>query len=88
MSDIGALNQKAVLRGFETSADLGVERERTQRSADPLGCGTLLQRLGLQSYRLFSWMKPVLPSAESGVIRPVYEIRTYGVKVGGLQPPD
>ena len=31
-------------------------------------------------------MKPVRPSAESGIQGPVYEIRTYGIKPGGVQP--
>jgi hypothetical protein len=28
----------------------------------------------------------VRPSAESGIVGPVYEIRTYGFKPGGMQP--
>ena len=31
-------------------------------------------------------MKPLRPSAESGIVGPVYEIRTYGIKPGGVQP--
>jgi hypothetical protein len=31
-------------------------------------------------------MKPIRPSVESGIKGPVYEIRTYGFKPGGVQP--
>jgi hypothetical protein len=85
-TDIGTLNQMLVLRGFADLASLQAERERTQRAASPFGCGEIYQRLELTSYRGFPWMKPVRPSAESGLAGPVYEIRTYGIKPGGTQP--
>ncbi|MEO6320508.1 MAG: NIPSNAP family protein [Polaromonas sp.] len=84
-TDIGQLNQMIVLRGFADLGQLQAERERTQKSADLFGCGALFQSLEQHSYQGFPWMKPVRPSAESGVKGPVYEIRTYGIKVGGVQ---
>ncbi len=85
-SDIGQLNQLLVLRGFADLETLQAERERTQMSADPFGCGALFQSLEMHSYKGFPWMKPARPSAETGVTGPVYEIRTYGIKPGGVQP--
>lgn len=85
-SDIGVLNQMWVLRGFDTLHLLEAERERTQKHADPFGCGAVAQRIEQHSYRSFEWMAPVRPSAESGINGPVYEIRTYGIKTGGVQP--
>jgi hypothetical protein len=85
-TDIGVLNQMIVLRGFPTLQALCAERERTQRSASPFGCGEVYQSLEQHSYQGFGWMKPVRPSAESGISGPVYEIRTYGIKPGGVQP--
>lgn len=85
-SDIGVLNQMIVLRGFADLASLQAERERTQQSASPFGCGEIFQKLEQHSYKGFPWMKPVRPSAESGIAGPVYEIRTYGIKPGGVQP--
>ncbi|MDZ7882461.1 MAG: NIPSNAP family protein [Mycobacterium sp.] len=85
-TDIGVLNQMIVLRGFATLADLQAERDRTQKSASPFGCGDIFQTLEQHSYQGFPWMKPVRPSAESGISGPVYEIRTYGIKTGGVQP--
>jgi hypothetical protein len=84
-TDIGVLNQMIVLRGFETLDALRAERERTQQSASPFGCGDIFQSLEQHSYQGFPWMKPVRPSAESGISGPVYEIRTYGIKPGGVQ---
>ncbi len=85
-TDIGVLNQMIVLRGFATLDALQAERERTQQSASPFGCGEMYQSLAQHSYKGFPWMKPVRPSAESGITGPVYEIRTYGIKTGGVQP--
>jgi hypothetical protein len=85
-TDIGTLNQMIVLRGFADLGALQAERQRTQSHASPFGCGEIFQSLEQHSYRGFPWMKPVRPSAESGLVGPVYEIRTYGIKPGGLQP--
>jgi NIPSNAP len=85
-TDIGVLNQMIVLRGFADLAALQAERQRTQASASPFGCGEIYQSLELHSYAGFPWMKPVRPSAESGITGPVYEIRTYGIRPGGVQP--
>lgn len=84
-TDIGVLNQMIVLRGFDTLHTLRAERQRTQLSASPFGCGDIFQSLEQHSYQGFPWMKPVRPSAESGIYGPVYEIRTYGIKTGGVQ---
>jgi hypothetical protein len=84
-TDIGVLNQMIVLRGFDTLQALSEERVRTQHSASPFGCGDSYQSLEQHSYQGFAWMKPVRPSAESGISGPVYEIRTYGIKPGGVQ---
>jgi hypothetical protein len=85
-TDIGQLNQMVVLRGFDTLQALQAERERTQKHASPFGCGGIFQSLEQHSYKGFDWMPPVRPSAESGIQGPVYEIRTYGIQTGGVQP--
>lgn len=85
-TDIGALNQMLVLRSFDSHSDLLQERLRTQSHSDPFGCGSFMQSLEQSSYRGFPWMGPVRPSSESGIVGPVYEIRTYAIKTGGVQP--
>ena len=84
-TDIGQLNQMIVLRGFADLGQLQAERQRTQLSASPFGCGEIFQSLEQHSYKGFPWMKPARPSSESGITGPVYEIRTYGIKPGGVQ---
>lgn len=81
-SEIGALNQMLVLRGFDTEADLQAERARTLSSASPFGCAEWLAGLTLDSYAPF----PDLPPVEPGAYGPVYEVRTYVLKQGGLEP--
>ncbi len=81
-SDIGDLNTIAVLRGFADDAELLRERDRTLRSSNPFGCGDLMASLKLESYAPF----PGLPPVEPGAFGPVYEIRSYILKNGGLSP--
>lgn len=81
-ADIGTLNEVVVLRGFETEADLGAERRRTLLAANPFGCADFLTHLELHSYAPFPWLPDVTP----GTFGPVYELRSYELKTGGLQP--
>ena len=81
-SDIGELNTIAVLRGFADDAELMGERERTLRSANPFGCAEWIASLKLKSYAPFPGLPPVVP----GAFGPVYEIRSYILKTGGLSP--
>ena len=81
-SDIGALNELVVLRGFASEAEMSRERRRTLLAADPFGCADFLTRLDLAGYAPFPWMAPVEP----GTFGPVYEIRSYELRTGGLQP--
>ena len=85
-TDIGTLNQMIVLRGFADLSSLYAERARTQKGENPFGCGAVALSLEQHSYKGFPWMKPVRPSSESGIAGPVYEIRTYGIKPGGVLP--
>ena len=45
-TDIDVLNQMIVLRGFADLATLEAERNRTQNSANPFGCGEMCRRPG------------------------------------------
>jgi hypothetical protein len=82
VSDIGALNNIAVLRGFKDDVELARERDRTLRSSSPFGCAEFLTRLSMDSYAPF----PGLPPVEVGAFGPVYELRSYVLKTGGLTP--
>lgn len=82
LSDIGALNQIVVLRHFDTREALDTERERGLYSANPFGCAEHLTGLRQESHRAFPWMARPAPGAHG----PVYELRTYEYRLGGLQP--
>jgi hypothetical protein len=82
VADIGDLNKLIVLRGFDQEADLNAERRRGLLSANPFGCSDALVSVDMQSYMGFPWMPPAQP----GTLGPIYEIRTYGIKLGGVQP--
>lgn len=82
LADIGELNQLVVLRGFELEADLRAERQRGLLSGNPFGCADFTTRLDMQSYAPFPWLPPVEP----GRMGPIFEIRTYLLKAGGLGP--
>jgi hypothetical protein len=81
-SEIGALNQILVLRGFETAADLTAERARATGTANPFNCGEWLTGLSMDSYAPFPGLMPVMP----GTFGPIYEVRSYIFKTGGLAP--
>lgn len=81
-SDIGALNEVYVLRGFDSLDDLAAERDRALRSDDPFGCLEHLVDLRFDSYRPLDFLPPVEP----GAFGPCYEIRTYKMRLNGLMP--
>jgi hypothetical protein len=79
-AEIGTLNQVAVLRGFADEAELRLERKRALESRDPFACGDALTHLEMDSYAPF----PGIPAVEPGRLGPIYEIRTYTLRPGGL----
>lgn len=81
-SEIGDLNKLVILRGFETAEELELERARTRLAADPFGCSEYLVEMQLESYAPM----PFLPKIETGDFGPIYEVRTYQLKEGGLEP--
>jgi hypothetical protein len=79
-SDIGQLNQVAVLRSFADAEELKVERRRALGASDPFFCRDVLTHIELDSYAPF----PDIPPIEPGRFGPIYEIRSYTLKPGGL----
>ncbi len=81
-SDIGALNEVYVFRGFDSLDDLAAERDRALRSDDPFGCVEHLVDMRFDSYRPLDFLPPVEP----GKFGPFYELRSYAMKLNGLMP--
>lgn len=79
-TEVGTLNQVTVLRGFDSDADLQAERHRTLNASNPFGASEWMSELVLDSYIPFPFLKPV----EAGAFGPIYELRSYVYKHGGL----
>jgi hypothetical protein len=81
LSEFSPQNKILVLRGFDSRDALLDERERMLRSANPFGGGDLVS-ISMESFTQFPDLPPIRP-ADFG---PVYEFRTYNLKIGGLIP--
>lgn len=79
-TEIGALGNLLVLRGFENAEDLRAERRRVLLSDAPYHAGGMVTSLEATSYAPF----PFLPPVTAGARGQVYEFRTYKLKPGGL----
>jgi NIPSNAP len=79
-SEIGELNQVAVLRSFADAEELNAERKRALEEKAPFHCQDVLTRIETDSYAPF----PDIPPIEPGRLGPIYEIRSYALKPGGL----
>ncbi|NKQ55498.1 NIPSNAP family protein [Amycolatopsis sp. K13G38] len=76
----GPLGRLVVLRVFVNDAELARERQRARASSEPFGAGEHLTDLTLQSFAPF----PFVPPVRTGRFGPVYEIRDYHLRPGGL----
>jgi hypothetical protein len=81
-SDIGSLNEVYLLRAFDEAGSLLEERERLARSDNPFGCMEHLISYEAESYHPLDFMGEIA----EGSFGPIYEIRTYGMKLNGLMP--
>lgn len=81
ISEFSPQNKILVMRGFDSREALMDERERVLRLSQPFGGGDLVS-LSLESYAQFPDLPPIV-AADFG---PVYEFRTYNLKIGGLTP--
>lgn len=81
-SDIGSLNEVYLLRGYDSADDMLGERERLARSDNPFGCLEQLVNYRIDSYRPLDFIGPI----ETGAHGPVYELRSYRMKLNGLMP--
>ena len=82
VSELSPQNQILVLRGFTGREDLEAERHQVLMSRDPFGLGSTLVGLKVESFAQFPGFPPVQP----GDFGPYYEMRTYRLKIGGLEP--
>jgi hypothetical protein len=81
-SEIGPLNQVAVLRGFCDERSRQSERERYLLARDAFGIEAFMTDMQVENYTLFPFLKP-LPLGAHG---PFYELRVYNLVPSGLGP--
>ncbi|WP_342246116.1 NIPSNAP family protein [Pseudomonas sp. OTU5201] len=81
-SDIGPLNQVAVLRGFSDEQARQTERERYLLARDAFGIEEFMLDMKVENYSLFPFLEPLAPGAHG----PFYELREYNLIPSGLTP--
>lgn len=81
-SEIGQLNQIAVLRGFAEESLRQAERERFLLDGRAFGINEFITDLRIENYSLFPFLKPL----SAGKHGPFYELRVYDLVSSGLQP--
>ncbi len=79
-TEIGQLNQIALVRGYEDPGLLAAERDQMARSDNPFAISEHITGYASDSYRAF----PFVPAFAPGSFGPVYEIRSYLMKPDGM----
>ncbi|MCG2572886.1 NIPSNAP family protein [Acinetobacter sp. ME22] len=79
-SDIGQLNQVVVLRSYASQSELDTENARLAAQEQLFGAAENIIRYSVENFAGFDF----LPEVELGEFGPVYEIRTYELKHGGV----
>lgn len=79
-SDIGQLNQVVVLTSFTSQADLDDEKTRLGAQENIFANAENIIKYSVENFAGFDF----LPEVELGEFGPVYEIRTYELKHGGV----
>jgi hypothetical protein len=81
-SEIGQLNQIALLRGYTDENQRQTERERFLLGGEAFGINEFITDLRIENYSLFPFLKPL----SAGKHGPFYEMRVYDLVSAGLQP--
>lgn len=81
-SDIGPLNQIALLRGYKDESSRLAERERCLLSQNAFAVDDVLTGMTVENYTLFPFLDPLPP----GTHGPIYEFRVYDLVHSGLAP--
>jgi hypothetical protein len=79
-TELGALNQILVLRGYEDPAELLADRQAILMTPDPFGIGEVFVGMSMDSWVPFPFLPPIRPVE----IGPVFEVRSYVLKPDGL----
>ena len=80
--DFGVLNRIAILSEYPDAQALAEDRAGTMESGDRFGFAAQLASFERTAYAPLAFSEPIKPDKYG----PFYEIRTYGIAPGGLQP--
>jgi NIPSNAP len=81
-SDIGAVNQILIIRNVINVVSGADARAAVLTSPDPWGLNDYLVGMTMDTYESFDFIAPM----RRGDFGPCYEVRSYGLKPGGLAP--
>jgi hypothetical protein len=81
-SEMGALNQILIIRSMtDPKAELEA-RMAMLKSKSPFGVGEFMTGMTMDTFIAFDFLPPMQP----GAYGPFYEVRSYVLKTGGLEP--
>lgn len=81
-AEIGELSRILLVHGYDVIADIPRDREAVLYSDNPFGIGEFIVAMETDAYTPLSG----LPDIAAGDVGPVFEVRTYRLKPGGLTP--
>ena len=81
-SEIGALNQILIIRSMADPKAALEARMDMLKSKSPFGVGEFMTGMTMDTFIAFDFLPPIQP----GAYGPFYEVRSYILKTGGLEP--
>src|SRR5262249_26701506 len=81
-SEIGALNQILIIRRVTDPKAALEARMAMSKSKSPFGVGEFITAMAMDTFIAFDLLPPMQP----GAYGPFYEVRSYILKTGGLEP--
>jgi hypothetical protein len=81
-AEIGELNRVMLVHHYANEADLAADRQAQAEDTNPFGMGEMFRGMTSDTYLSFPFMQPLKP----GQYGPIFEVRTYLLKPGGLKP--
>ena len=81
-SEIGALNQILIIRGMTDPKAALEARMAMLKSKNPFGVREFMTGMTMDTFVAFDFLPPMQP----GPYGPFYEVRSYILKTGGLEP--
>ncbi|HSR89102.1 MAG TPA: NIPSNAP family protein [Candidatus Udaeobacter sp.] len=82
LSDIGALNRILLIHRAISYEQAISDRNTLSLSIDPFGCKEFTTAFATNTFQSLPFLGPI----KTGNVGPVFEVRTYKIKPGGMDP--